>query len=257
MAVGLRSGGEGVATALQLYCDSPQLDDHAVIVALDYSNAYSTSLLDSAARATLMLIEWVEQLDEATRTRLAIKDVSEVVKAAEATLDDLAFLRTHHGEVLTVVDGHLERFAVLLGFTQGGLFSMVCFCIAVCFLVLKPLKEEFSEIAPKCIADDAHVPTVIREVPHIQRLARWCHRYVTLSIRELHLSANARKFKILQSHRGGRTRSSTWRAKSDSSRRRCTRACASIRRWCAARSRSTASAWASTRRRAPKSSWRR
>ena len=70
MAVGLRSGGEGVATALQLYCDSPQLDDHAVIVALDYSNAYSTSLLDSAARATLMLIKWVEQLDEATRTRL-------------------------------------------------------------------------------------------------------------------------------------------------------------------------------------------
>ena len=124
-----------------------------------------------------------------------------MVKAAEATLDDLAFLRTRHGEVLTVVDGHLERFAVLLGFTQGGLFSMVCFCIAVCFLVLKPLKEEFSEIAPKCIADDAHVPTVIREVPHIERLARWCHRYVTLSIRELHLSANARKFKILQSRR--------------------------------------------------------
>ena len=27
MAVGLRSGGEGVATALQLYCDSPQLDE--------------------------------------------------------------------------------------------------------------------------------------------------------------------------------------------------------------------------------------
>jgi len=33
MAVGLRSGGEGVATALQLYCaDSPQLKDRAVIV---------------------------------------------------------------------------------------------------------------------------------------------------------------------------------------------------------------------------------
>ena len=45
------------------------------------------------------------------------------------------------------------------------------------------------------------MPTVIREVPHIERLARWCHRYVTLSIRELHLSANARKFKILQSQR--------------------------------------------------------
>ena len=102
---------------------------------------------------------------------------------------------------MTVVNGSLERFAVLLGFTQGGLFSSVCFCIAVCFLVLKPLKEEFSEIEPKCIADDAHVPIVIREVPHIKRLARWCHRYVTLSIRELHLSANARKFKILQSQR--------------------------------------------------------
>ena len=40
MAVGLRSGGEGVATALQLYCDSPELKQRAVIVALDYSNAY-------------------------------------------------------------------------------------------------------------------------------------------------------------------------------------------------------------------------
>ena len=47
MAVGLRSGGEGVATALQLYCDSPELEQRVVIVALDYSNAYdSTSLLD-------------------------------------------------------------------------------------------------------------------------------------------------------------------------------------------------------------------
>ena len=63
--------------------------------------------------------------------------------------------------MLTVVDGGLERFAVPLGFTQGGLYSMLGFCIAVCFLVLKPLKEEFPEIAPKCIADDAHVPAVI------------------------------------------------------------------------------------------------
>ena len=99
-----------------------------------------------------MLIEWVQQLDHETRTDLAIKDVDEVVRAAEAALDDLAYLRTHHGEVLTVVDGRLDRFAVPLGFTQGGLYSMLCFCIAVCFLVLKPLKEEFPEIAPKCIA---------------------------------------------------------------------------------------------------------
>eukprot|EP00315_Gephyrocapsa_oceanica_P006846 CAMPEP_0185342614 /NCGR_PEP_ID=MMETSP1363-20130426/99212_1 /TAXON_ID=38817 /ORGANISM="Gephyrocapsa oceanica, Strain RCC1303" /LENGTH=315 /DNA_ID=CAMNT_0027941841 /DNA_START=322 /DNA_END=1267 /DNA_ORIENTATION=+ len=35
-------------------------------------------------------------------------DVDEVVRAAEAALDDLAYLRTHHGEVLTVVDGRLE-----------------------------------------------------------------------------------------------------------------------------------------------------
>ena len=66
-----------------------------------------------------MLIEWVQQLDHETRTELAIKDVDEVVRAAEAALDDLAYLRTHHGEVLTVVDGRLERFAVPLGFTQG------------------------------------------------------------------------------------------------------------------------------------------
>ena len=122
-----------------------------------------------------MLIEWVQQLDHETRTELAIKDVDEVVRAAEAALDDLAYLRTHHGEVLTVVDGRLERFAVPLGFTQGGLYSMLCFCIAVCFLVLKPLKEEFPEIAPKCIADDAHVPAVINSPRDIQRLARWCH----------------------------------------------------------------------------------
>ena len=77
--------------------------------------------------------------------------------------------------MLTVVDGSLDRFAVRLGFTQGGLFSMLCFCIAVCFLVLKPLKEKFPEIAPKCIADDAHVPAVINSPRDIQRLARWCH----------------------------------------------------------------------------------
>ena len=94
MAVGLPSGGEGVATALQLYCDSPALERRAIVIALDYSNAYSTSLLDSAARATLMLIEWVKQLDDVTRTRLAIKDADEVVRAAEAALYDLAFLRT-------------------------------------------------------------------------------------------------------------------------------------------------------------------
>ena len=67
MAVGLPSGGEGVATALQLYCDSPALERRAIVIALDYSNAYSTSLLDAAARATLMLIEWVRQLDHETR----------------------------------------------------------------------------------------------------------------------------------------------------------------------------------------------
>ena len=85
---------------------------------------------------------------------------------------------------------------------------MLCFCIAVCFLVLKPLKEEFSEIAPKCIADDAHVPTVIRSPRDIQRLARWCHEYVELSTRELNLSANARKFRSC-SRGNGRARTST------------------------------------------------
>ena len=124
-----------------------------------------------------------------------------MVRAAEAALDDLAFMRTHHGEVLTVVDGSLDRFAVRLGFTQGGLFSMLSFCIAVCFLVLKPLKERYPEVVPKCIADDAHAPTVVREAADIERAAQWCTDYVKLSERELNLSANARKFKILQSRK--------------------------------------------------------
>ena len=82
---------------------------------------------------------------------------------------------------------------------QGGLFSMLCFCIAVCFLVLKPLKEKYPEVTPKCIADDAHAPTVVYKPADVKRAAQWCHEYVALSKQELNLSANARKFKILQS----------------------------------------------------------
>ena len=82
--------------------------------------------------------------------------------------------------MLTVVNGSLDRFAVRLGFTQGGLFSMLSFCIAVCFLVLKPLKEKYPEVAPKCIADDAHAPTVIHEPADIERATQWCTEYVEL-----------------------------------------------------------------------------
>ena len=59
-----------------------------------------------------------------------------------------------------------------------GLFSMLQFCLAVCMRVFKPLKEKYP--------DD------------IARLAEWCHKYVELSKSELNLSANPRKFKILQ-----------------------------------------------------------
>ena len=42
---------------------------------------------------------------------------------------------------------------------------------------------------------------VVREAADIERAAQWCTAYVKLSERELNLSANARKFKILQSRK--------------------------------------------------------
>ena len=57
---------------------------------------------------------------------------------------------------------------------------MLCFCIAVCFLVLKPLKEKYPEVTPKCIADDAHAPTVVYKPADIKRAAQWCNEYVAL-----------------------------------------------------------------------------
>jgi hypothetical protein len=75
---------------------------------------------------------------------------------------------------------------------------MLQFCLAVCMHVFKPLKEQYPEFYPKAIADDTHLPAVIRNPEDIKRLAAWCHKYVELSKAELNLSANPRKFKILQ-----------------------------------------------------------
>ena len=200
MAVGLRSGGEGVATALQILCDAPALGQRTVIVAFDYSNAYSTTNLDKTASAVIKFIDWLPSLDEASKKRLGIEDIGACVSAARSALNDLAYLRTHHGEVLTVVDGVLERFQVLIGLTQGGLYSMLLFCIAVCMLVFKPLKEKpkFSKFYPKAIADDTHLPAEIKTVEDVELLAEWCHEYVDLSKSALNLGANPRKFKMLQ-----------------------------------------------------------
>ena len=156
MAVGLRSGGEGVSTMLQIYCDAPSLEHRAVIVAFDYSNAYSTTTLDPIVQAGVIALTWLDDMDEATRKRLDIKDTGECKAAVRCAIDDIAFLRTNYGEVLTVVDGQLKRVETLIGLTQGGLFSMLQFCLAVCMLVLKPLKEKYPELYPKAIADDTH-----------------------------------------------------------------------------------------------------
>ncbi|KOO34687.1 hypothetical protein Ctob_014804 [Chrysochromulina tobinii] len=80
-------------------------------------------------------------MDEATRKRLDIKSIEECKAAARCATDDIVFLRTHYGEVLTVVDGELKRVETHIGLTQGGLFSMLQFCLAVCMRVFKPLKD--------------------------------------------------------------------------------------------------------------------
>ena len=122
----------------------------------------------------------------------AIADDTHLPAVIHAT-EDIARL-----EVLTVVDCQLKCVETPIGLTQGGLFSMLQFCLAVCMLVLKPLKEKYPELYPKAIADDTHLPAVIHATEDIARLAEWCHLYVELSKSELNLSANPRKFKLLQ-----------------------------------------------------------
>ena len=79
----------------------------------------------------------------------------------------------------------LTMFEATIGFTQGGLFSMLLFCIAVCMHMLQPLREKWPSIRPWCIADDAHAPTVVREAADIKRAAQWC----TASARAAYTSA--------------------------------------------------------------------
>jgi hypothetical protein len=86
MAVGLRSGGEGVSTMLQIYCDAPSLEHRTVIVAFDYSNAYSTTLLDPIVQAGAEVIYWLDTMDEATRKRLDIKSIDECKAAARCAI---------------------------------------------------------------------------------------------------------------------------------------------------------------------------
>ena len=197
-AVGLASGGEAVPTIIQLNIDAPQRGQRVVTAALDFSNAYSTVNLDKAVDAVELFIEYVRGMSDDALSALGVKDRHEVIGAAKATIDDIVFMRTHDGEVLTATDGKLVRFAICLGFTQGGLFSMVAFCIAVCMHVLEPLKRQWPDTHAWCIADDAHVQSEIVSTDDIKELAAWVVEYCRLADAVLNLKSNARKFKLLQ-----------------------------------------------------------
>jgi hypothetical protein len=63
----------------------------------------------------------------------------ELLWAVDLLTADLVFYRSHSGSVLTTVDGLMRRFKLLGGEVQGGLWSMVRYCITTAMLVLRPL----------------------------------------------------------------------------------------------------------------------
>ena len=131
-ALGVASGGEAAATASQIKMDA---NYDTLTVFCDCSNAFCR--VDNED-TTLAILEATDDVSNST-----IKDREHILDGLRFSLDDLVFTRTFDGCAVSVVTGQLRINGVPIGEVQGGLVSMLRFCIVICMRVFKILRREF------------------------------------------------------------------------------------------------------------------
>ena len=189
-SIGVKSGGEAVANAVQLRCDY----DRSVVTAFaDMSNAFPRADMEQTFEA---LGEFEALLRE--RPALAGDSLERTLAALDYVRADLVFYRTHHGEGLLLVDGKMELLPLPVGNVMGGLFSMFLYACLTLMKVFVPLQRKLGTLVqPRCIADDCTVQMSVRSVEDARSLAEWLTEYDRLA-RAIKMKNNLRKFVLLQ-----------------------------------------------------------
>ena len=189
-SIGVKSGGEAVANAVQLRCD---YDRNVVTAFADMSNAFPRADMEQTFEA---LGEFEDMIR--AKPALAGDNLQRTLEAIDYVRADLVFYRTHHGEGLLLVDGKMELLPLPVGNVMGGLFSMFLYACLTLMKVFVPLQQKLgTRVQPRCIADDCTVQMSVSSVEDVRSLAEWLTEYDRLA-RAIKMKNNIGKFVLLQ-----------------------------------------------------------